>query len=382
MDTYYFDNAATTFPKPVEVYDYMDSFYRECGVNSGRGQYNLSARANRLIDDTRDLLLRLFHCEGRQVVFTSSATEAINVVLNGMHIQPNDNVYVSPFEHNAILRTLHHLRKSINFDVHVLAVHREDISYDLEEIGRQFSTNEPKYVIVSHASNVCGVVAPVEAIFKMAKRYGATTILDMAQTSGLVDIDLNATHTDFGVFAGHKTLYAPFGVAGFITHRELLTFEPLIYGGTGILSAELDMPTDIPTRYESGSHNVLAIAGLYASLRWILNTGIENVYQRDLQNRLEVVRLLESHDNVTLYEPKDSIGIVSCNFEGYASDSIGQVLNRYGIAVRTGLHCAPMAHKFLGTFPAGTVRFSVGYFNSPQDFERLSEALEYIELNS
>jgi cysteine desulfurase family protein len=360
----------------------MDNFYRECGVNSGRGQYSLSSRATKLIEDTRELLLKLFHCEDRQVILTASATEAINLILNGLNLKPSDTVYISPFEHNAILRTLHHLKKFSNFNVEVLSVNREDISYNLDEIAKQFRAKAPNHVIISHASNVCGVVAPVEDIFKLAKQYDATTILDMAQTSGLVDINLNTTYTDFGIFAGHKTLYAPFGVAGFIAPKTLLTFEPLLYGGTGLLSAELDMPSDIPTRYESGSHNVLAISGLYASLNWIFNTGIENIYHKELEHKLKVLELLKSHSNVTVYEPTHSIGIVSCNFDGYTSDSIGQVLNQHSIAVRTGLHCSPMAHKFLGTFPSGTVRFSVGYFNTPQDFERLSETLDYIELNA
>jgi selenocysteine lyase/cysteine desulfurase len=226
------------------------------------------------------------------------------------------------------------------------------------------------------------VVAPVKEIFELAKEYGATTILDMAQTAGLVDIDLNATHTDFGIFAGHKTLYAPFGVAGVVASAELLTFEPLIYGGTGVQSAELDMPMEIPTRYEGGSHNVLSISGLYASLNWIFKTGIENLYAKDLYGKSKLLELLNAHNNVTVYAPEDSIGIVSCNFDGYSSDNIGQILNENNIAVRTGLHCSPMAHKFLGTFPSGTVRFSVGFFNSDDDFARLSQVLDYIELNS
>jgi cysteine desulfurase family protein len=382
MDTAYFDNSATTFPKPQEVYTFMDNFYRECGVNSGRGQYNLSSRANTLIEDTRGLLLKLLHCENKQVIFTSSATEGINLVLNGLKIFPNDNVYISPFEHNAILRTLHNLKKSRNFNLNILSVNREDITYNLEDISRQFKQNPPRYVIVSHASNVCGAVAPIKEIFSMAKMYNATTILDMAQTCGLVDTNLNETYTDFAIFAGHKTLYAPFGVAGIVANRELLTFEPLIYGGTGTQSAMLDMPMDIPTRYESGSHNILAIAGLYSALNWIFKTGIENLYLKDMEHKSKVVELLQSHSNVKVYTPKEAIGIVSCNFDGYSSDNIGQVLNQRDIAVRTGLHCSPMAHQFLQTFPSGTVRFSVSYFNSPQDFEKLADALDYIELNS
>lgn len=381
MEIAYFDNAATTFPKPEEVYIFMDKFYRECGVNVGRGQHKLSARANALMEETREMLLSLFHCENKKVVFTPTATEALNLIITGLDIPNGACIYISPFEHNAVTRTLYHLQKTIKFDIEILTVDKVTLEFNINEIERQFSARKPYCVITSHASNVCGAVAPIRDIFSAAKKYNAVTVADMCQTAGLIDIDVSSDIYDYVVFEGHKTLYGPMGIGGFITKFDI-KLPPLIYGGTGIESANQNMPDEIPIKYEAGSHNIQAIAGLNASLKWINKIGISEIYRQEQLNRSKLVKLLKKYDNITLIEPKNSIGVVSCNFNNYSSDGIGQVLSDWNVAVRTGLHCAPYAHKFLGTFPAGTVRFSVGYFNNDRDFEMLEKALDYIEENS
>lgn len=379
--TAYFDNAATTFPKPEEVYVFMDKFYRECGVNVGRGQHKLSAMANALMEETRELLLKLLHCENKKAIFTSTATEALNLIIKVLDIPNGACVYISPFEHNAVTRTLHHLPKTKKFDIEVLAVDKTTLEYNIGEIERQFSAKKPYCVILSHASNVCGAVAPIFEIFSASKKYNAVTIADMCQTAGLVDLDISSDVFDYAVFEGHKTLYGPMGIGGFIAKPDI-KLQPLIHGGTGIESANQDILDEIPIKYEAGSHNIQAIAGLNAALKWINKTGILEISGREQQNRSRLIELLKKYDNITFIEPKNSIGVVSCNFDNYSSDSIGKVLSDQNIAVRTGLHCAPYAHKFLGTFPAGTVRFSVGYFNTDEDFEMLEKALNYIEGNS
>lgn len=381
MKTAYFDNAATTFPKPEEVYAFMDKFYRECGVNVGRGQHKLSAMAHTLTEETRELLLKLMHCENKKVIFTSTATEALNLILRGLDIPNGACVYISPFEHNAVTRTLFYLQKSRKIDVELLEVDNTTLEFNIAVIERQFFTKKPYCIIVSHASNVCGTVAPIFEIFSAAKKYNAITIADMCQTAGLVDIDISSNVYDYAVFEGHKTLYGSMGIGGFIAKQDIKLL-PLIYGGTGIESANQEMPDEIPIRYEAGSHNIHAIAGLNAALKWINKIGISEVYNREQLNKSRLIQLLKKYNNITLIEPKNSIGVVSCNFDNYSSDSIGEVLSQQNIAVRTGLHCAPYAHKFLGTFPVGTVRFSVGYFNTDEDFEMLEQALDYIEDNS
>lgn len=377
----YFDNAATTFPKPEEVYAFMDTFYRRCGVNVGRGQHKLSSEATVLMEETRNLILELFHCQNKKVIFTNTATEALNVILRGMDIPDNSYVYISPFEHNAVTRTLHHLQKSNTFQISHLDVDKNTLSYNLDNISVQFEKHKPYCVIISHASNVCGALAPLENIFTMAKKYNAVTVADMCQTAGLIDTDLSSDVFDYAVFEGHKTLYGPMGAGGFVA-KPLLHLPPLIYGGTGVESANQDMPDEIPTKYEAGSHNILAISGLNAALKWINSVGIDAIREKESESRNRLLEILSYYDNIKVIVPDKGIGVVSCVFDGYSSDNIGQVLSDYDIAVRTGLHCSPEAHKFLGTFPAGTVRFSIGYFNSDKDFERLREALDYIEENS
>lgn len=379
----YFDNAATTFPKPEEVYAFTDRFYRECGVNVGRGQHKLASQASKLVQETREALLSLFHCPSKKVIFTHTATEAINLVLQGLPIADNYNVYISPFEHNAVTRVLHHLQNIYKINVIQLAVDKKTLSYDVEKIQNQFAENKPNWLVVSHASNVCGVVAPIHMLCSMAKSASAITLVDMCQTAGLVDTDLSSESIDFAVFAGHKTLYSPLGVAGVVSNFKIKP-EPLIFGGTGVESANQALPETVPERYEVASPNIAAIAGLNASLKWIEKVGIDNIYLKEQENRSKLVDVLNRFSNVKVVEAKesDAIGVVSCVFDGYSSDNIGQILSDQNVAVRTGLHCAPYAHKFIGTFPAGTVRFSVSYFNSDEDFEKLEAALEYIEENS
>lgn len=378
----YFDNAATTFPKPEEVYSFMDKFYREYGVNVGRGQHDLANRATVMVSETKEMIKRMFNCSEKEVVFTSSATECLNLVLRGLDWKTNSVVYVSPFEHNSVMRVLYYLQGLYDIRIEKLAVDKESLTYDLEKIQYSFQENKPNVVVVSHASNVCGLVAPIEEICKISKEYGATTVVDMAQTAGLIPTDLKRVIADYVVFAAHKTMYGSFGLGGVIMSGA--SIKPLLYGGTGVDSASKGMPLLAPEKYEAGSHNVQAIAGLYASLKWICNIGIEAVYEKEKKYTEKLVALLKEFDNIKLVGYKDlesNIGVVSCLFDGYSSDNIGQVLNERGIAVRTGLHCAPTAHEFFGTMPNGTVRFSIGYFNTDEDLDALRDALEYIEIN-
>lgn len=379
----YFDNAATTYPKPECVYDFTDRFYRECGVNVGRGQHKLASKASALVQETRELILELFHCPAKKVVFTHTATEAINLVLRGLPINDKYTVYISPFEHNAVTRVLYHLQSMYDIQVETLCFDKATMTYDMARIRNQFADKKPNWMVVSHASNICGVVSPVKELCRLSKEFGAINVVDMCQTAGLVDTDLSDVDIDFAVFAGHKTLYSPLGVAGVVSSFAIKP-QPLLFGGTGFESANQALPESVPERYEVASPDIAAIAGLNASIKWIKETGIENIYAKEQENHKRLVELLSRYENIKVLEMGDTetIGVVSCLFDGYGSDSIGQVLSEQNIAVRTGLHCAPIAHKFLGTFPAGTVRFSVSYFNTSEEFEMLENALDYIEANS
>jgi cysteine desulfurase family protein len=380
----YFDNAATTFPKPEDVYSFMNSFYRACGVNVGRGQHKMASRANALVEETRKLLLDLNHCSNRRVVFTPSATEALNIVIRGSMLQGNANIYISPFEHNAATRAIEYLSRCLKLNVITLAFDKKCFKYDLDGIKNQFQGNKPSMVVVSHASNVCGLIAPIDEIFALSKPYRATNIVDMAQTMGLVDTNLNNDNIDYAVFAAHKTLYGALGLGGFICKADARP-EPLIYGGTGVDSANPSMPDTLPERYEAGSPNIAAIAALNASLKWLGKIGIRIIGDTERENHIRLLSILKKYANIQLTSPSNpdnNVGVVSCLFDGYGSDNIGQILSDHNIAVRTGLHCSPSAHRFLGTFPAGTVRFSVSFFNDDDDFNQLDKVFKYIEDNS
>ena len=379
----YFDNAATTYPKPESVYDFTDRFYRECGVNVGRGQHKLASKASALVRETRELILELFHCPAKKVVFTHTATEAINFVLRGLPVNNKYTVYISPFEHNAVTRVLYHLQSMYDIQVETLCFDKATMTYNFPRIRNQFAEKKPNWMVVSHASNVCGVVSPIKELCHLSKEFGAINLIDMCQTAGLVDADLSGEDIDFAVFAGHKTLYSPLGIAGVVSSFAIKP-QPLLFGGTGVDSANQALPESVPERYEVASPDIAAIAGLNASLKWIKKTGIQNIYEKEQENYKRLVELLSRYENIKIIDTIDvkSIGVVSCLFEGYGSDSIGQILSEQNVAVRTGLHCAPTAHKFIGTFPAGTVRFSVSYFNTDEDIDVLEAALDYIELNS
>ena len=378
----YFDNAATTYPKPDIVYSFMDEFYRKNGANAGRGNYGIAQTAGELIADTRKRIQQLLHCPAKQVIFEPTATIATNIIIQGLISKGVKNIYITPFEHNSVTRTLHNFEKAGQIKVKTLKVNK-DLSYDMEAIRYQFDDVKPELVIVSHASNVMGLISPAEDIFSLAKKYDAYTLLDMAQTAGLVDINIGLDIFDFAVFAGHKTLYGPTGISGFVM-KPNINLPSILFGGTGSESANQDMPNKLPDKYEMGTSNISGIAGLNAALRWLEETGITNIRDVEHANRERLITLLNDYDFIKIVgniPGRDYVGVISCVIDGISSDSAGNIFSKNGVAVRTGLECAPLAHDFLGTYPAGTIRLSVSYFTSDSDFDELANVLSFIEDN-
>ena len=378
----YFDNAATTYPKPDEVYSCMDSFYRNHGGSAGRGDYDLASTAKGIIDETRALLQELLHSPAKQVVFTPTATLALNMIIQGLIAQGARNIYISPFEHNAVTRVLHHFEQLGQITVIDLAVSKT-FSYDIERIRYQFEAIKPDLVVISHASNVFGLIAPVEDIFLIAKKYQATTVVDMAQTAGLVDINVGLETIDFAVFAGHKTLLGPTGISGFLMNPAV-NLPPVLFGGTGYDSTNQNMPDSLPEKYEMGTLNISGIAGLNAALKWIKEKTISKLYEEEKEKQRKLLDLLSKYKFLSIVgniEGQKYVGIVSCIMDGVSSDNAGSIFAERNVSVRTGLQCAPRAHQFLGTYPAGTIRFSVNALTSDEDFEALRDALDDIEMN-
>lgn len=375
----YFNNAATTYPKPAAVYKAMDEFYRNNAGSLGRGGKEMKS-AGALVADTRQLLKELLHTSQHEVIFTPTATLALNMIIQGLMKLPVKNVYITPFEHNAVTRVLHAYADKIN--VQILAVNK-DCSFDLERIGYQFADSHPDLVIMSHASNVIGVITPVAEVFALAQKYAAITVVDMAQTAGLVDLDIAKAKCDFAVFAGHKTLYGPTGISGFLMNPAV-ELPTILYGGTGIDSANQEMPKEIPARYEMGTPNMMAIAGLHAALMELKDTTLSKRRQIEHENREHLLEILQDYDFIKVVginQNLEYVGVVSCTINGVSSDSAAQLFTKFGVELRTGLHCAPLAHQFLGTYPAGTIRFSVGVYNKEEDYGHLRAMLDYIEEN-
>lgn len=376
----YLDNAATTFPKPESVYVAMDKMNREGAVNAGRGSYKLAQEASKLIADTKTKIRQLVHVDvSAAVVFSPSITIAINQIVNGLNLKKNAVVYVSPYEHNAVARSLFKLSKKLELVVKELPLN-DGLEIDIEKMKYEFSKDKPDAVFCTHVSNVTGYVLPIREIFSESKKHGSINIMDSAQSMGLIEIRADLLNVDLIGFTGHKTLYGPFGIAGFINVSGV-KLETFITGGTGSDSLNLEMPSGNESRYESSSTNIVAVAGLNAALT-NLNQKLHLVHERELTAYL--IEKLSLIKEVKMYLPDNlekHIGIVSFTFDNMNSEDVGMILDEdFDIAVRTGYHCAPYIHKYLrdeGTL--GTIRIGIGQFTTTDDIDQLIAALEEIK---
>lgn len=368
----YLDNAATTYPKPEAVYEAMDCFYRRYGGNAGRGANPLARKASALVDETRILVSRWL--DAPNVIFTSSATVALNTVILGAGLHAGDIVYTTPFEHNSVLRPLEHLRQNRGIDVRVLPFDKLTFDCDLGDIERRFQLDRPAMVCATQVSNVTGYMPPVDRIFKCARTANPAviTLVDGAQAAGLSPVDMSLV--DALAFSGHKSLYGPYGVAG-IAFGDDWRPQPLLYGGTGTVSESIEMPANGASRFEAGSHNVSALAGLNAAAKWLNEMGRDTINAKIAGLTQHLIGALAGVYGVQLYLPGDISqhhGVVSFGVADVAPQAVENILGAQNIAVRAGLHCAPWVHGFMGTQDAGgTVRVSPGYFGEINDVTAL-----------
>jgi len=374
----YFDNAATSWPKPPEVIRAMVRFMEEVGANPGRSAHRLSAEAARIVYDAREALAELFHVpDPLRIVFCSNATEAINLALKGL-LRPGDHVVTSSMEHNAVMRPLRALERQ-GVEVTVVPCSPEGFlnPADLEGAIRP----NTKLIALNHASNVVGTILPVAAAGEVARRHGLLLLVDAAQTAGAYPIDVEADKIDLLAFTGHKSLLGPMGTGGlYIGERVALSdFEPLKRGGTGSRSELEEQPDFLPDMCESGTLNAVGIAGLLAGVRFVLERGVEEIRRHEVELTQKLIEGLSTIPGVTVYggrDPQRQTATVSFNVEGLEPSEVGLRLDEErGILCRVGLHCAPAAHKTIGTFPRGTVRFGLGYFNTMEEVERAVEAV-------
>lgn len=371
----YLDNAATTYPKPEEVYIALDKANRNA-FNTGRGSYKCAREASETKEAVRNKILDINKIKDAKVVYTNSATTSLNDLIFGINIKENDYIYISPFEHNSIVRPLEELKKRININIEILPFDKKTWEPDYEKINDMFALHNPASILLSQVSNVTGYVLPYNEIFELSKKYNSINILDASQGYGIVPIS-NSENINYIVFAGHKSLYASFGIAGYIKLKND-KLKQNIFGGTGSDTMNPNMPNTIPDGYEAGSPNIVSIYGLNSSIDWLKKVDIYS-HEKVLTNYL--IEKLQGIKKAKLFLPVDTdciFGMVSVGIDGYSSDDVGSILDdEYGICVRTGYHCAPLIHDFIGSLEYnGTVRISLNYFNTKSDIDILINALE------
>lgn len=374
----YFDNAATTFPKPRRVTRAVCEAMERYGANPGRSGHKLSLDTAARVYECREAAAELFGAEVDQVVFTSNCSHALNIAIKGA-LRQGDHVIISDLEHNSVLRPVHALAR------------RELISYSVAETGpdddatvaafEALITDRTRLIACTHASNAFGIRLPVERLCEMAHRHEILFLVDAAQTAGVLPIDVKRTGIDFLCTAGHKCLYGPSGTGLLITpFGEYLS--PLMEGGTGSASAQYDMPDIIPDRLECGTVNTAGILGLGAGLSFVREKGIGALHRQETRLCTEIDRQLRAMPRAILYTPPFSqdrnVPVISFNLEEMSSEELTEKLSAGGFALRGGLHCAPLAHRKMATLELGAARISVGAMNTMQQAEQLCMAVRHI----
>ena len=377
MERIYFDNASTSFPKAEGVAEAVYHYIKDCGCNINRGGYDEAYQAEETVLRTRQQLTELFHGpDCRNVVFTRNITESLNVLLKGF-LKAGDHVLVSAMEHNAVMRPLTQLtEQGVSFDRIPCGA---DGTLDVSAMDRLLRENT-RAVVMLHASNVCGTLMPIETVGAFCHAHGLRFILDTAQTAGVFPIDMEAMHIDALAFTGHKGLLGPQGIGGFLLQPDMVPLlQPLIAGGTGSISHEEQMPSFMPDRFEAGTMNLPGIMGLHAALCWLERETIDAVRSHELELTERFLSGALDIPCLRVVGRRDisgRAGVVSVVPENADPALVADALGReYGIMVRVGLHCAPNAHKTLGTFPTGTIRFSFGRWNTPQQVDTALSAL-------
>jgi cysteine desulfurase family protein len=372
----YLDNAATSWPKPEIVYQTMDSFLREKGGNPGHGSHSLAVAAKQTIDETRLQVARFMNsAEMERVIFTLNCTHSLNLGLKGL-LKPGDHVITGSLEHNSVARPLNKLERQ-GIEVTRIPLSKEKgitAAADIEEAVRPAT----RMIVMTHVSNVNGTIQPIEEYGAIARRYNLVFMVDAAQSAGHIPLDVQAANIDLLAFSAHKGPLGPPGV-GVLYISPRVDPNTWFEGGTGSLSESEDQPENLPDKYESGTLNSMGLAGLGAGLKFIQLEGLSNISSFELKLTLRLIEGLSEVPGVVLYKAKNQslqAPVVSINIPGYEPGEAGVILDQaFDIKVRTGLHCAPEAHKSIGTFPKGTIRLSPGYFNTSQDIEQTIQAI-------
>jgi cysteine desulfurase family protein len=374
----YFDNAATSYPKPPSVCDAINYTLQHVGANPGRGENALTRSANKIIFEARETIAEFFNIpNSRNIVFTSNGTEALNLALKGF-LKPGDHVITSGMEHNSVVRPLNSL-KNDGVNVTIVQCDKQG-KLNPDDVFKEIKENT-RLIVITHASNVTGTILPVEEIGEIAKKKGIPLLVDAAQTAGTIPIDIVRNNISLLACPGHKSLLGPQGT-GFLYISEELNLKPLIEGGTGSNSELSEQPDFLPDRFQSGTLNSPGIAGLKAGIEFINKKSIQTIKEHEDKLSKAFINKLKEINPVCIYGPlsmKEKTAVVSFNINGKDSAEIATALDeKYQIMVRVGLHCSPYAHKTIGTFPDGTIRASFSIFNTIEEVNYFIDSLKEI----
>lgn len=376
----YLDNGATSYPKPESVYVFMNEFFRRAGVNPGRSGYDLCMEAGEMVEETRKMLTRFFNgTDPNRLCFAYNSTDALNLAIFGL-LKAGDHALTTTIEHNSVLRPLYHLKRDMGVELDYIPFDGKGF-VDPDEFVKRFKKNT-RLVVINHASNVIGTVQPIREIGRACRERGILFVVDASQSAGKIPIDMEADNLDIICFTGHKSLFGPTGIGGLYV-REGVEIRQTRAGGTGVRSAEPAHLQEYPYRLEYGTVNLLGVAGLQAGLKWLKEQGQDEVHRYEMGLTEKLVRGLKSIDNVILYCQDDlagHIGVVCFNIRGVVAADVGTILDvDHNIACRTGLHCAPLVHRQLGTEAIhGGVRFGIGPFNTEAHIDHAIEAVRSV----
>ncbi|MBV4419842.1 aminotransferase class V-fold PLP-dependent enzyme [Clostridium tyrobutyricum] len=372
----YLDNAATSYPKPDIVMDKMYYFMKNIGATAGRGAYKSEIESDRLVYNCRNNLCKLFNFDKpSNVVFTYNITEALNLAINGI-LEDGDHVITSSLEHNSVTRPLNILEKTKNIQISKVPCNAYGLTNpnDIENLIEQ----NTKLIIFTHASNVIGTIQPIKQIGEIARKHNILFLVDSAQTAGSYPIDVKEYNIDLLAFTGHKSLLGPTGTGGLIINCNS-DIKTLKAGGTGVDSKYPYQPEYLPNKFESGTLNVVGIVGLSEGVNYINNISISSIREKEHILTEYALKTLKEIPNIIIYGPKSAdkiVGVISFNIKGIPCDEVGFQLDKtYNIMVRVGFHCAPTAHRIIGTYNTGCVRIGIGYFNTKSDIDILAESL-------
>ncbi|OPY68833.1 MAG: putative cysteine desulfurase [Syntrophorhabdus sp. PtaU1.Bin002] len=376
----YLDNASTTYPKPENVYIEMDRCLREYCANPGRGGHAMSRAAAEAVGKTREALARFFNFEyPERIVFTKNATEALNIAIKGT-LQPGDHVITTMLEHNSVVRPLKDLEKE--HGIEITFIEGDEYGEVASDTVAAHVRNNTRLIACTLSSNVNGIIMPVGEIGSVAERYGVPFLVDASQGAGSIDLDMKAMKITLLAFPGHKGLLGPQGTGGLCVDQAV-ELRPLMQGGTGTASENTYQPRVMPEALESGTLNTPGIIGLGEGIAFIEWAGRQTIADHKQHLTARMHQELSGHPKIHVYSMNDSeknSGIVAINIEDMLSTQVSKALDeRYGIATRAGLHCAPFAHKALGyAVDGGILRFSVGYFNTPDEIDYTVRAVQEI----